>query len=58
MPDHVHLLFQPWAKEQDEKGECVFWSLGELMHSIKSFTAQEINKAEGTSGERLGAGTL
>ena len=51
MPDHAHFLFQPWVKEQDEKGESVFWSLGELMHSIKSFTAKGINKAEGTTGE-------
>ncbi|MEI6071979.1 MAG: alanine--tRNA ligase-related protein [Verrucomicrobiae bacterium] len=50
MPDHVHLLIQPWIKEQDERGESVFWSLGELMHSIKSFTAKAINKREGTVG--------
>lgn len=51
MPDHVHVLLQPWIKEQDAAGENVFWSLGELMHSIKSFTAKEINRIEGTSGE-------
>ncbi|HEY2615528.1 MAG TPA: aminoacyl--tRNA ligase-related protein, partial [Chthoniobacterales bacterium] len=51
MPGHVHLLFQPWIKEQDAAGENVFWSLGELMHSIKSFTAKEINRIEGTTGE-------
>jgi threonyl-tRNA synthetase len=51
MPDHVHLLWQPWIKEQNAKGENVFWSLGELMHSIKSFTAKEINRLEGTKGE-------
>ena len=50
MPDHTHLLFQPWPKEQDENGESVFWPLPELFRSIKSFTAREINKAEGTSG--------
>ena len=50
MPDHVHLLLQPWIKEPDDNGENVFWSLGELMHSIKSFTAKEINKLEGTEG--------
>ncbi|MFN2477507.1 MAG: alanine--tRNA ligase-related protein, partial [Chthoniobacterales bacterium] len=50
MPDHVHILLQPWVKEQNEQGEAVFWSLGELMHSIKSFTAKEINKVEGTKG--------
>ncbi|MDQ6912776.1 MAG: His/Gly/Thr/Pro-type tRNA ligase C-terminal domain-containing protein [Verrucomicrobiota bacterium] len=50
MPDHVHLLFQPWIKEQDDKGENIFWSLGDLMHSIKSFSAKEVNRIEGTSG--------
>ncbi len=51
MPDHVHLLLQPWIKEQDNQGEDVFWSLGELMHSIKSFTAKKINQIEQTNGE-------
>src|SRR3977135_3225726 len=51
MPDHVHLLMQPWIKEEDAAGDNVFWSLGELMHSIKSFTAKEINRIEGTTGE-------
>jgi alanyl-tRNA synthetase len=50
MPDHLHILLQPWIKEQNEDGEAVFWSLAELMHSIKSFTAKEVNKAEGTKG--------
>ncbi len=51
MPDHVHFLLQPWVKEKNAKDESVFWPLGDLMHSIKSFTAKEINKAEGTTGE-------
>src|SRR6266853_1607095 len=51
MPDHVHFLIQPWVKETNEQGDNVFWSLGELMHSIKSYSAKEINKIEGTSGE-------
>jgi threonyl-tRNA synthetase/REP element-mobilizing transposase RayT len=50
MPNHVHALFQPWPKDQDEKGDTVFWSLADLMHSIKSFSAKEINKFEGTHG--------
>ena len=50
MPDHTHFLIQPLIKEENAAGENVFWSLGELMHSIKSFTAKEINKLEGTSG--------
>lgn len=39
MPDHTHLLFQP--KEQ-EPGQ--WWSLSNILHSIKSFTANQINK--------------
>jgi alanyl-tRNA synthetase len=50
MPDHVHLLFEPQIKEQDPDGKPVFWSLTELLHSVKSFTAHEINKVEGASG--------
>jgi RecG-like helicase/REP element-mobilizing transposase RayT len=50
MPDHVHFLIQPWPKENDEKGNVVFWPLSELLQSIKSFSAHEINKLEGKSG--------
>src|SRR6266487_4216068 len=46
MPDHVHLLFEPQIKVQDHEGKPVFWSLSEILHSIKSFTAHEINKAQ------------
>ena len=51
MPDHTHVLFQPWFKNQPGDGKGVFWSLGELMHSLKSFTAKEINRLEGTQGK-------
>ncbi|MEO6738817.1 MAG: alanine--tRNA ligase-related protein, partial [Chthoniobacteraceae bacterium] len=50
MPDHVHALFQPWKKSTNAEGETEFWTLAELTHSVKSFTANEINKAEGKSG--------
>jgi alanyl-tRNA synthetase/REP element-mobilizing transposase RayT len=50
MPDHVHLLIEPQVKEQDAEGKPVFWSLSEILQAIKSFTAHEINKAEGTTG--------
>ena len=50
MPDHVHVLFEPQIKEQDSDGNPIFWSLAEILHSVKSFTAHEINKAEGTEG--------
>jgi putative transposase len=51
MPDHVHLLLQPWFKDQPDDGPNVFWSLGELMHSVKSFSAKRINALEGTQGQ-------
>jgi RecG-like helicase/REP element-mobilizing transposase RayT len=47
MPDHVHALFQPWPKEDDEEA---FWSLTELMRSLKSFSARQINKIAGKTG--------
>ena len=50
MPAHVHLLMQPWPKENDDEGNVVFWPLSELLQSIKSFSADEINKLEGKSG--------
>jgi len=50
MPDHVHLLFEPQIKGQDSEGNPVFWSLGEIMHGIKSTTAHKINKAAQVTG--------
>ncbi|MEO8045104.1 MAG: alanine--tRNA ligase [Spartobacteria bacterium] len=50
MPDHVHVLFQPWMKGQDEQERAIFWSLNELLHSVKSFTANQINQLEKKSG--------
>ncbi len=46
MPDHVHALFQPWPKNEASRKETKFWSLSDLMRSLKSFTAREINRAE------------
>jgi isoleucyl-tRNA synthetase len=45
MPDHVHLLMTP-----QEKTPGCWWSLAELMHSIKAFTSKKINARRGTSG--------
>jgi REP element-mobilizing transposase RayT len=50
MPDHVHALFQPWPKNEASHEEMTFWSLTELMRSLKSFTAREINRAERKTG--------
>ena len=50
MPDHAHILIEPQPKAWDPDGHAVFWSLGDLMHSIKSFTANQINQQLGRSG--------
>jgi RecG-like helicase/REP element-mobilizing transposase RayT len=50
MPDHVHFLIQPWPKENDDEGSVIFWPLSELLHSIKSFSAHQINELEGRKG--------
>jgi len=50
MPDHVHALFQPWPQNEAPDDETRFWSLTELMRLLKSFTAREINRAEGKAG--------
>jgi REP element-mobilizing transposase RayT len=40
MPDHFHLIIQPIEKE---KG--AYYSLSEIMHNIKSFTAHKISRS-------------
>jgi carbamoylphosphate synthase large subunit/REP element-mobilizing transposase RayT len=50
MPDHVHVLWEPSIKGDNAEGKPVFWSLAELVRSIKTFSAREINKAEGSHG--------
>ena len=40
MPNHVHLLAAP----------CLAHSLSDIMHSLKSYTAQEANKISGRKG--------
>jgi alanyl-tRNA synthetase/REP element-mobilizing transposase RayT len=50
MPDHVHLLFEPQIKEQDQEGKPMFWSLSEILQGIKSTTAHRINKAAKVTG--------
>lgn len=37
MPDHVHLLIQPWLKRSGE-----FWTIGSILHSIKGFSSKQI----------------
>src|SRR5207244_4574007 len=50
MPDHVDFLIQPWPKGDDDKGNTAFWPLSQLLHSIKSFSAHELNEIENKSG--------
>ena len=50
MPDHVHLLFEPQVKETDADGNPSFYSLTELLQSIKSVAAHRINKLRGGEG--------
>ena len=50
MSDHVHLLFQPWPKNNDDNGSIFFWPVSDLMHSIKSFSAHKLNELESKSG--------
>ena len=50
MPDHVHLLIQPWPKTDDDPRKGAFWTLSELLHSIKSFAAHNINELAKRSG--------
>ena len=46
MPDHVHLLIHPLRKADGQ-----WHTLSDLLHSIKSFTAHEINKRRETAGQ-------
>ena len=50
MPDHVHAILRPHPKQDNAEGDPILWSLSELMQSLKSFTAHEINKASSTGG--------
>jgi putative transposase len=45
LPDHVHLLSQPLSKV-----EGGVFDLGEIIHSVKSFSAQKISQHRGVKG--------
>jgi putative transposase len=45
LPDHVHILAQPLAR-----GEGRAFDLAEIIHSVKSFSSQNINRLGGISG--------
>ena len=46
MPDHVHLLIEPMIEHTIDSGDPVFFSISKILHSIKSYTANRINKVE------------
>jgi REP element-mobilizing transposase RayT len=45
LSDHVHLLSQPLPR-----GEGGFFDLSEIIHSVKSFSAQKISQRRGVKG--------
>ncbi|MBI4330337.1 MAG: transposase [Chloroflexi bacterium] len=45
MDTHVHLVAQPSEKSKD-----IFYSIAEIMHSIKSYTANRLQKFSGKKG--------
>jgi len=45
MPDHVHIIARP-LQNKDKS----WWDISDILHSIKSFSANEVNKAEGKTG--------
>ena len=49
MPDHVHILIEPQVRIEDSNA-TEFYSLTEILHTLKSFTAHKINELEGKSG--------
>jgi RecG-like helicase/REP element-mobilizing transposase RayT len=50
MPDHAHLLIEPMVEREDDDGGALFFSLSKILHTIKSFTANRVNKIENASG--------
>src|SRR5262249_19047889 len=48
MPDHVHLIIQPLPVQTDAAQRV--HSLSEILHSIKSFSAHEINQVMQRNG--------
>jgi methylmalonyl-CoA mutase cobalamin-binding subunit/REP element-mobilizing transposase RayT len=49
MPDHVHILIEPAIRSQGSNA-TEFYSLTEILHTLKSFTAHKINELEEKSG--------
>ena len=49
MPDHVHILIEPRVR-REASNATEFYSLTEILHTLKSFTAHKINELEEKSG--------
>jgi len=54
MPDHVHLLARPQPSgtsgQATAPGRVEYYPLSEILHSIKSYTANQINQHRGSQG--------
>ncbi len=50
MPDHVHLLFEPQIKAEDQDGKPCSGHCSEILQGIKSASAHNINKAFNQTG--------
>lgn len=52
MPNHVHVVVQPFAGKTTKAGTPAAYSeLSDILHSWKSFTSKEANKLLRRSGE-------
>lgn len=50
MPDHVHMLIEPMIAERTNTEQPAFFSLSQILRTIKSFTTHQISKIEGRTG--------
>jgi alanyl-tRNA synthetase/REP element-mobilizing transposase RayT len=53
MPDHVHLLIEPQIENDGVEGKPVFYTLSEILQTLKSVSSHRINKVAGVKGERV-----
>ncbi len=43
MPDHVHLLIQPFVKSSSNS-KLQYWSIGSILHNIKGYSSHNLPK--------------
>jgi REP element-mobilizing transposase RayT len=48
MPDHAHVLARP--RPVDAENPSAVYDLGKILHSVKGYSAQQINKLAGRQG--------